>query len=145
MNKTEKETKAQLIKLANKEAINLKKYATKKELANLNFDKLDPNERKECVYGQLTGECNSKRATKLIKKCATKVLFPREAKHDFDSFGNTPMETYVVGGKPKKRRATEFNYVSPIEAVIVRYPKKTKGLIDFLTGKKEYFIKNAQP
>lgn len=51
------------------EAINLKKYATKEELNNLNYDRLAGAFFNSCIYGQMIGDCYSPRAKELIKKC----------------------------------------------------------------------------
>jgi hypothetical protein len=45
----------------------LKKHATKAEKNRLNFDELRPYNAERCIYGQMTGDCRTKRAHKLMK------------------------------------------------------------------------------
>lgn len=60
----------ELKELVKQEADLLKQYATKEELAELDFSELFPTQINLCIYGQMTGFCFSTRATELIKKCA---------------------------------------------------------------------------
>ncbi len=46
----------------------LKTNATKTELERLDFDDFSPSRRDGCIYGQMTGNCNSKRAKELMDK-----------------------------------------------------------------------------
>lgn len=62
--------------LVKKEAANLKKNATKEELAKLDFDRLDGDSPYSCMYGQMTGHCYSNRASELIFNCCERVYIP---------------------------------------------------------------------
>ncbi len=53
-----------------KEALLLRKHATKKEKDKLDYYWLKSRDPSGCVYGQMTGNCWSERAAQLIKKCA---------------------------------------------------------------------------
>lgn len=55
------------------EATNLKKYATPEELDKLTLERLNPANVFNCIYGQMTGSCNSARALELIQKCCPKA------------------------------------------------------------------------
>lgn len=46
----------------------LKNNATKKELKKLKIDKIIVDEWKSCIYGQMTGDCDSIRARELTEK-----------------------------------------------------------------------------
>lgn len=127
----------ELIELAKMEAKNLKEHCTNEELSNLNFHHLNPDTKQKCIYGQMTGHCNSDRASYLILKCATKVLVQSP---DIKTIYN-PMTEFVLNGEPKTARTSFLQYISPIEAVIVRYPKYNKKLIDFLKGDSNDFLK----
>ncbi len=52
-----------------KEALLLRKHATKEEKDKLNIKTISCD-IKNCTYGQMTGSCYSDRAFELLKKCA---------------------------------------------------------------------------
>lgn len=58
-----------LKKLVVKEVLNLRKYATKKEIEKLDLNTLNPEKSNFCIYGQMTGSCFSERAYTLLNKC----------------------------------------------------------------------------
>lgn len=135
-----KDIKKEILEQADIEALNLKTHAKKKELSLLDFEKLDPESKSSCIYGLMTGNCNSKRAKSLILKCAKKVLVKPDTTKSF----RNSMNDYVLNGKPKRKREDEMEYVSPIETVIFRYPEYNKKLIKFLKGERDYFYKKTQ-
>lgn len=63
-------TKEQFLDDVKAEAKALREHATKEELGKLDIRNLDANNPHCCVYGQLTGDCDSDRATVLMKRCA---------------------------------------------------------------------------
>lgn len=120
---TKKET---LNKLVIAEAKQLKVNAKKSELKRLNFESLKPNKIDMCIYGQMTSDCNSSRAVKLMELSCEKVY-----RNTTSVFGNI---TGVLGGSPKNEsRAT---YWSPIEIFIAKRSNEKNGnnerLIAFL-------------
>ncbi len=70
-----------LEQLVNEEALNLKKYATKEEIEKLDFTKLDPQDHRLCIYGQMTGHCANKRSIELQNKCTTPYSQDTESIH----------------------------------------------------------------
>lgn len=52
------------------ELSNLKKHITAEEAANLNIETFNGRNKNSCVYGQLTGNCCTKRAVELLNTCA---------------------------------------------------------------------------
>lgn len=118
-----------LTALVKKEAKNLKKFATKKELGRLNFSELDPASIEHCIYGQATGNCFSKRALILMEKCAPKM------------YRGQSTDDVKINGKfnYEKRSTGSFFCVhwSPIEVFISMDKNKedaNKKLIDYLKG-----------
>ena len=121
--------------LVKQEAKNLKKLAFKTELKKLNFERLNSKSPRKCIYGQMSGNCYSKRAGTLIQKCALRVyktglLYEpfREAKL------NGSPEEYAV------RISTEsIKFHSPIEVFIAQnnenQEENNKRLIRFLKDK----------
>lgn len=115
--------KKQLTELVRQEAANLKKFAYKKELKNLDFNELNPLEYSRCIYGQMTGHCNSPRAIKLIRQCAEKVI---------ESVGPVS-QSNEINGSPKNLK--RYMFWSPIEVFVTHaIEKKNKALIDYLKG-----------
>jgi len=62
-----------LEELVIKEATNLKQYATVEELLKLDYDNLDGNSGNNCIYGQMTGDCETERSFELISECCELV------------------------------------------------------------------------
>lgn len=108
------EFKSTLIPLVKQEAENIKLNATKREINRLKIKSLDPANIEQCIYGQMTGSCYSKRANQLVRKCATKVYKP---------MGNTnPLGDVVLSDdKVKVAIQRESEYHSPIEIFIYHF------------------------
>lgn len=100
--------------LATEEAVKLKQYATKEELDNLDLKDLDPLDEDSCIYGQMTGGCNSERAQELIMLCANRVYDVKHVDHNFDLNANVNGSPYKV----RKISSRSQQYQSPIEMLI---------------------------
>lgn len=123
-----------LIDLVKKEAQKLKLNATKQEIANLNFSTFVPSFKDDCIYGQMTGNCYTKRASNLILKCCENI------------FAKTPLQDMLdvkIDGRPTKKKMSDrdYKYYSPIEIFISfgenRENGNNKMLIDYLKGKRK--------
>lgn len=100
--------------LAIEEAKKLRKYATDSEKKRLNKNEISPQLKSHCIYGKMTGHCESERAQDLIVRSCTKVYNT--------SCAMTDMSSVKLNGKPKVMEAFSgrtFNYVSPIEFLIL--------------------------
>lgn len=103
-----------------KEAEALRVHATKEERGRLDLKRMDPNSPIRCYYGLMTGECDSERATELIKKCASVYI------NNDSSFGNmTPVEEF------------RYYYWSPVEWYITYPEARNANLIAFLRGETD--------
>lgn len=98
-----------------KEAEALRIHATKEEREKLDIETLDPSNIYTCVYGMCTGDCESPRASKLIKKCAP-IFISSESDPDhmktvkeFRSYHWSPIEYYI--GYPEARNANLIAYL----------------------------------
>lgn len=120
------------------EAKLLRENATKDELNKLNFIRLDPESKTQCIYGQMTGLCHSVRANELIYKCAKRVYnINRDNGWDL-------IQGAKLNGSPKKIEGYVNRiklYFSPIEKFIAQ-KKNNQGvnnkiLVDFLKGERE--------
>lgn len=117
--------------LVKTEAKNLRKFATKEELDKLIQEDFNPRHSDNCIYGLLTGNCDSPRAIELIKSCAPRVY----KSGNYVQIGdNDWVLSNKLNGSPKKISRVEF--WSPIECFI--YPNKQKEaairLLKYLKG-----------
>ena len=60
--------KAVFLKMVQEELDSLRKNVTKEELNDLDFKSLDVEQEDCCIYGQMTGRCDSERAKELYPK-----------------------------------------------------------------------------
>lgn len=114
-------------KLVIEEAKALRRHATKEEKELLQFCNLSPSNRMKCVYGLMTGECYSNRATELIEKCAKRVY---KANHI-----PSCIERKDLNGSPKGE--DRCGYWSPIEVFIAKNgdgSEMNRRLISFIKG-----------
>jgi hypothetical protein len=81
--------------MAMEECDKIKAYFTKEEIDDLNEDDFDPELITRCIYGLMTGSCNSDRVTEFIEKNIDKVI--------------------LTGGGQVFR---SYNYVTPLEEII---------------------------
>lgn len=99
---------------------NIKLNATKKELSNLNIEKFNHNHNSTCIYGQMTGDCDSRRAVTLAPKVYHNL-------GDGWSFAKQEFE---------KREGLTSNYFTALEKYLFMVKKPTHSkIIDYLTGK----------
>jgi hypothetical protein len=133
-------TRKQFIQDVTKEAVALKKHATKDELKHLNPFRIDPNDERACIYGQITGNCKSKRACELVFKCCTRYF---EAGGSFNptlGFSNAKQNVNgtsiegVIDAEGLARDRVRMRHFSSIETYILLPSAKNKNLIDFLKG-----------
>ncbi len=107
------------------EATKLKKNATKNELHSLDISILDTTSVNQCIYGQMTGNCFTSRATELIELSCEKV---------FKRIFHMEKITGELNGSPKGEH--RCFYWSPIELFIDSKRNRTNGnnkrLVDFL-------------
>lgn len=113
--------------LVTQEAILLRHNATQAERDHLNFNEVNPWFSDECIYGQMTGSCQNKRAAELLESCAYpySVTIARYS----EPLGH---ETFAV--RPERIGIPVF---SAIEYYIVQRGAKLGELIDFLKCKTD--------
>lgn len=120
--------------LATGEAKKLKKFATKDEIDNLNLKQLDPADISRCIYGQMTGDCNSRRAQELIGKCCTQVYDTALVSKNYDINAQLNGKPFEIPGE------RHTHYQSPIEMLIYDSNggfSARKKIIAFLKGETE--------
>lgn len=89
-----------------KEAEALRVHATVEERERLDVETMAPYDCERDIYGQMTGEFDSGRATELKKQCAPVFVsgdiqdFKAIGIHEcFADFSWTPIDYYILGGE----------------------------------------------
>lgn len=118
-------TRKELCELVLLEADNIKQYCTEEEISKLDIGTLNPEHVEKCIYGQMTGNCESSRSLNLIQDLP---IFFNEIMQD------STKET--LKNTTKNYRGNEFGkYVfSPIEVYISLPNANNKNLINYIKG-----------
>lgn len=122
---------ATLKSLVIQEAVNIKKHASRREVNRLDFDRLNPATITDCIYGQMTGNCYSSRASELICKSAKRV-------YKIGLNATTLFDDLKLNGKPKpsdRKSQYDSKFFSPIEVFIHNNKGrdvKNQPLVEFL-------------
>lgn len=120
----------ELRQLALQEIKNLWVHATKEELARLDHNAINPFSIDNCIYGQLTGDCDSGRAHELIRLCTWAIY-----KLDDDiriTVGFGPMEIERADLDMVYRAQ---NFLSPLElALFFMTHKQKEETVSYLSG-----------
>lgn len=112
-----------VIKHVMKEINAIKKHATKEQIDKLNFKELRPSEYNNCIYGQMTGNCESKASLKLIRKCCTRTV---------DAIGDLFQGSYTAS----RSKRTNENF-SLLERFIYMESQNNEDIIAYLRGEKK--------
>jgi hypothetical protein len=111
--------KAEFLQLVQIELDNIKEKATEEEIGNLDFVGFNQEMPRNCIYGQMTGECDSDRAHELQVKTFSDIGFDWFC-GEFLTFSSQSME-----------KGNEFTYLekylfmvkSPQHEKIIQYLK----------------------
>jgi hypothetical protein len=123
------------------EANNLKQHATIEERSKLNVGELRPYHTRKCIYGLMTGHCDSARALELIQKCTVRYIaddnFTWIDIQGFKRIQNHLNGTTVENLHRKRTNAysSETSHFSMIEAYILLPEANNAGLINYIQGK----------
>jgi hypothetical protein len=135
-------TLEKLIELTIKEATKLRKIATREEIDNLDILRFDPSNTQKCIYGQMTGNCESLRAIELIIECNSRVLNQREYylgdvklngkpshSHRYEYF--TPLEMFIGLRVDIGTRTPQVNQLNGNNAILINFlkDKRIKKLV----------------
>lgn len=130
----------------------LKKHATKKELNELNFKTFNPRYPDSCIYGQMTGGCDSGRARVLMNKSCLRIFDFKS--HYEEGVDNLMGETYSsiknkingdYSGQTWNRNCDNsstrtYQYLSALEGYICLKGSKANHIIDYLQDKTNSLI-----
>lgn len=132
---TNKITKKEFLENVRHEVETIKNLATKKEINRLDFNSLDPDSKIDCIYGQMTGYCRSRRALKLISEgCIRMVKNPDDT---LNGVTFNTAEKQIAGPFDKKFINDKFmviDYFSSLETYILLKDSKTRNIIKYLKG-----------
>lgn len=126
------------------EATALKSMAMPEELAKLDMHLLDPQSPQECIYGLMTGDCMSPRASNLIFGCCKRYFKPSFEEDDMESVlrhaNGVTIEGVIDGATLKENRGSgEWNiaHFSAVETYIMTEDANIENLIAFLKGETD--------
>ena len=138
-------TVEQFIEDVKKEAIALRQYATPEELHKLNLNTLNPVSLFECIYGQMTGNCKSSRASMLIMNCCRQFIKNSFDEDDIDTITQMAVGKRLDGADNlesfEKARGCRFEleilYLSALEAYIMMPDADVANLLSYLKGETD--------
>lgn len=106
---------------------NIKNNATQEEISKLNLYEFNPTISDGCIYGQLTGNCFSRRSRELMELGSVKSF-----SEDLDSFNNIKMS------RPKIINSASSRAFTALEFYICHVPKNMHtSMFQFLKGEIE--------
>ena len=125
-----------------KEAEALRVHATKEERETLNFRNLNPVNADNCIYGQMTGSCFSKRAAILIHACCVRYFQHNAVPGFLDVANMERLQQYVNGVTVNNFVSVRSSghhecHFSAIEAYICLPEARNANLIAYLRGETE--------
>lgn len=120
----------------------LKKHTTLEERSKLNFENFDPTTKMGCVYGQMTGSCDTFRARELMGLCCRKELNVSNAQLEYSTFDEVKP---LLTGITKSYRGTtwdsgvwhrrSYDYLSALEAYIFIRDTNRSHVLEYLMDK----------
>lgn len=123
-----------------KEAEALRVNATAEELGRLDFNSLDPHHLNKCIYGQMTGHCNSVRGVQLIEACAIRYIkdgnLTYVARDGFKRIQDLVNGATVADLYYDRNNLIDVHY-SAIEAYILLPEARNANLIAYLRGETD--------
>lgn len=111
--------KAEFLQMVKNELDTIKAKATKEEIGRLDFSKFEHYSGYDCIYGQMTGLCNSKRAKELMPKVFNDIV-------SWDNY-----ERYVSFSKQLMKKGNNYTALekylymvkAPMHEKIIKYLK----------------------
>jgi hypothetical protein len=119
----------EFLRMVRVEATHIRDNATKEEKSRLDFDELKPKTISNCIYGQMTGFCESKRAIELYPKS---LYWIRE----FD-YSNSDYNLHEALYRIEKTLLRGFNLdtsYTPLEMYAITKGANNEGLIKYIKG-----------
>jgi len=126
------------------EATKLRDLATEEEKDRLNAGDLVPRIYSHCIYGQMTGDCFSPRASYLISACCRSFFTSQIGLDEYEPSAEAALSAHastqymedVSEGSFEHQRA-DGKFYSSIEAYIMIPEAKNAELIAYLKGETD--------
>lgn len=131
-------TREQFLQDVRTEVESLKVHATKSEISELNIKTFNPMKKHLCIYGQMTGSCESKRAKELMDKACVRVTNSDGDAFVWEKFDKVAdkINGEYTGQTWEKATVSKraYTYLSMVEAYIFLDGSSPKNIIDYLNG-----------
>lgn len=114
--------KQTLLNLVKKEIEHLIQHATEEEKDRLCIEILDPESKSKCIYGLMTGYCDSPRAKQLYPKLFNKIAFSSFAQWD-----RSEKEASYY-------KHNQYKWFTPLEVYIVLRKANLKSVVSCIKG-----------
>ena len=116
----------------------LKQHATDEEKARLNFEDFNYESEYNCIYGQLTGRCDSPRAKELMDLACIRVMGLASGIDNIQN-RNISDDAFVINGANTGQGWTEngyrkYKHLSALEAYIGTKRAKNKEILEYIKG-----------
>lgn len=133
-------TKKQFLSDVMHEINMLKQHATAKELSRLNFDAFNPGHSENCVYGQMTFDCESDRAKELMDVSCIRQMNLKYGFADIDNCSFSEASNFINGqydGNTWCGSMRNWSYLSALEGYINLKDSKNKEIIAYMRGESK--------
>lgn len=137
-------TKKQFLADVKHEIDMLKLHATKEELSYLNFKTFIPESPNDCIYGQITGTCESNRAKYLMEKCCIRMWDFSDV--EFGIKGRLMENASYINGAFDSSllwrygSRDTYDYLSALEGYIQTSDAKNAEIIAYLRDEREDLV-----
>lgn len=120
---------------------NIKKHATKTQIKQLRFRSFNPTSSRNCIYGQMAGDCRNSTAIDLIGKCC-KLYAEGWGVSDNGDKNRHFEDLNLTKETPLERRRESFYYGSALEAYIALHSSKEyhQNIFRYLKGKTNRLV-----
>lgn len=126
----------------------LKQHATQEEISRLDFRWFSPDSTRNCIYGQMTGDCTSLRAKELMDLSCIRLIIN---KRDGTLRGSAiTSNKFTLNGKYKSTLTWDdegrgegdnnrrlLSHLSALEGYIFTKNANVEGIMNYLRGKSE--------
>ncbi len=125
----------------------LKQHATPEELSKLDFGNLNGAFATTCIYGQMTGDCTTRRAKELMDASCIRVMDINFIQKDididdpdFNVNGAYTGQSWQPFEEGFDRIYRTYRYMSVLEAYIITKDAKNEEVIKYLKGEIDTLI-----
>lgn len=119
-----------------KEALAIRKHATKDEISNLIAKDVNPDSIERCIYGKMTGNCSNDRAKVLLAACA-KVALPKDIIYRLSQDYKLIDDKITGACDIRERIGNIIECYSPIETAIMMNKSIIPKIIRVIKGKSD--------